>query len=212
MGVWRRRVLIVDDDTIVRALVTTSLVGAGFEVEACADTEAARTLIAEFDPDLVVLEANLQGSAAGVQFGATLAQVRPELAVLYLTRYPTLLSADTSIAGLRGRYPVLAKDDVVDAGVLVQAVECALQGDATSAVAAPRVDGAVLDLNATQLDILNLVAQGFTNAAIAEQRGTQERTIERQLKAAYDTLGLATSGSQNARVGACQMNCVRGVA
>lgn len=190
----------VDDDTIVRALVTATLEGAGFAVRSCSDVHAARVLVEDFDPDLVVLEANLKGGPSGAQFGVMLAKLHPGIALLYLTRYPNVLYSDRSLIEHVRSHAVLVKDDITDASALVQGVEDALVGHKPSTAPVTRVDASVQRLNETQLDILGLVAQGFTNALIAEQRGTKERTIERQLKSAYETLGLVTSREQNARV------------
>lgn len=98
---------------------------------------------------------------------------------------------------------VVSKNDVVDPGELLAAVEAALRGDASgnmSVDALSEVDKDFARLTATQREILRLVALGWTNAAIAELRNTQARSVEKQIRIIYDVLGLEARNVHNARV------------
>lgn len=65
----------------------------------------------------------------------------------------------------------------------------------------PAVGPDVLSLTRAQLRVLRLVAEGLSNAAIAERLGIQERSVESHLLAIYRHLGLDGKAS-NRRVGA----------
>ncbi len=200
MTSWRRRVLVVDDDPMVTSLVSALLTNEGFAVESCGDAPTARDKVGDFDPDLAILDVNLGNGPTGLQLGYVLSRLHPEIALLYLTRYPTALLTDPAMAEHVRQQAVLAKDDMRDPAVLLTAIEQAFRGKDAEAEPALAVDQDVRQLNATQLDILSLVAEGLTNAAIAEQREISERAVEKQLKRIYDNLGLATNRDQNARV------------
>lgn len=194
---WTRRVLVVEDDAMVSALVKSVLTARGFTVETCGDAAAARSRVVDFDPDLVILDVNLGSGPTGVQLGYVLSQLHPDVAQLYLTRYPAALLADGALADHVREHLVLSKDDVTDDAVLVRSIEDAIRGRTSGGAIAAGELGA---LSRTQLKILRLVAEGLTNSAIAERRQTTEGAVEKQLKLIYAALGLAAGPEQNARV------------
>jgi DNA-binding NarL/FixJ family response regulator len=198
MSEFARRVMVVDDDPFTRSLVESVLQGEGFEVASAADAAEARALLLEFDPDLAVLDVNLGVGPTGLQLGFIIERTRPDIALMYLTRYPTaLLSAREGSAHLQGKV-VVKKDDVTDTAVLLEAVERALRG--RQPTEGPRGDEQVGGLTVTQREVLQMMAQGMTNAAIARKRATSERAVEKQVKAIYEALGLQADQETNARV------------
>lgn len=190
--------MVVDDESFTRSLVESVLQGEGFEVASAADAAEARALLREFDPDLVVLDVNLGVGPTGLQLGFIIERTRPDVALMYLTRYPTaLLSAREGSAHLQGKV-VLKKDDVTNTGVLLEAIERAMRGRHTSE--RPHGDEQVGGLTVTQREVLQMMAAGMTNAAIARRRETTERAVEKQVKSIYEALGLAATHDTNARV------------
>jgi DNA-binding NarL/FixJ family response regulator len=200
MTTWRRRILVVDDDPLVRSLLANVLTGHGFLVETCPDASEARELARQFDPDLAILDVNLGSGPTGVQLGYVLERVHPEIALLYLTRYPTALLAESGMSEHLQDQVILAKDDVSDASVVLGAIEDALRGGPRKGTVPSTADQAFRKLTRTQFEVLRLLAQGLTNSAIAEARQTSERAVEKQVKAIYTTLGFESSHEQNARV------------
>lgn len=200
MATWSRRVLLVDDDPLVASLIEALLTAEGFQVVTCASATAAREQLQTFDPDLAILDVNLGEGPTGLQLGYVINRLHPDVALMYLTRYPTALLTNSAMADHVAQHTVLAKDDVTDTSVLLRGIEDALRGrDARSATAVSG-DDAVTRLTGTQLEVLRLVSEGMTNAAIAAKRHTSERAVEKQLKSIYDTLGVAAGRDQNARV------------
>ena len=200
MNTWLRRILVVDDDPLVRSLLANLLTSHGFVVETCSDATEARELAREFDPDLAILDVNLGSGPTGVQLGYVLERVHPEIALLYLTRYPTALLAESGMSEHLQDQVILAKDDVHDASVVLGAIEDALRDGPRKGSVPSTADEAFRKLTRTQLEVLRLLAQGLTNSAIAEARQTSERAVEKQVKAIYGTLGFESSHEQNARV------------
>jgi DNA-binding NarL/FixJ family response regulator len=193
-----RRIMVVDDDPFTRSLVESLLQGQGFAVVVAADAASARSLLQEFDPDLVMLDVNLGDGPTGLQLGFIIERTRPDVALMYLTRYPTaLLSARDGSAHLQGKV-VVKKDDITDTSVLLKAIEQALRG--REATQRPDGDEQVGGLTVTQREVLQMMAAGMTNAAIARRRETTERAVEKQIKAIYEALGLEPSQETNARV------------
>jgi DNA-binding NarL/FixJ family response regulator len=200
MSSWVRRILVVDDDSMATTLLGALLVHEGYEVQTCADVTTARSLVTTFDPDLAILDVHLGGGPSGLQLGYALARLHPEIALLYLTRYPTALLTDPAMREHVGGQAVLAKDDIHDEGVLLNAIESACRGSAVGSVGEVSSDPQLRKLTSIQLDILAFVTEGMTNAGIAEMRKTSERAVEKQLKKIYRILGLSERGDQNPRV------------
>jgi DNA-binding NarL/FixJ family response regulator len=198
MSPWTRRILLVEDDPFASTLLASVLVEHGFEVSTCADPGAARQEARDFDPDVAILDIHLGGEATGLQVGYALERAHPEIALMYLTRYPAAVLGDRRHREhVRGRV-VLDKDEVADSDVLIEAIETALAGRGTEA---PELDDSGLGaLTPTQLSVLGLVAEGLTNTTIAQRRGTSERAVEKLIEAIYLALGIDSRGERNARV------------
>jgi len=66
----------------------------------------------------------------------------------------------------------------------------------------PRENPAIAGLTPRQLAVLRLIADGFNNAAIAEQLGLVEKSIETYINAIYQEMGLAHEPNISSRVSA----------
>jgi DNA-binding NarL/FixJ family response regulator len=198
MGNWTRRILIVEDDPFTATLVESVLTREHFEVQVCSDAATARSVAAEMDPDLALLDVNLGQGPSGVQLGFALEQAHPGMVIVYLTRYPTALVQAGSTAEHLADKVVLSKDDVTDAEALVEAIESALRGHTST----PEIAGdpQLQRMTPTQMEILRLLSSGMTNSAIAQHRSTSERAVEKQVKAIYTALDLESDKTTNARV------------
>jgi len=198
MSPWTRRILLVEDDPFASTLLATVLADHGFEVSTCADPGTARREARDFDPDVAILDIHLGGEATGLQIGYALERAHPEIALMYLTRYPAAVLGDRRHREhVRGRV-VLDKDEVSDPRILLDAIEAALAGGVTETSELDH-DG-LAALTPAQLSVLGLVAEGLTNTVIAQRRGTTERAVEKLIEAIYVALGIEAGSGHNARV------------
>jgi len=127
MSPWERRALLVEDDPFAVTLLISVLAEHGFQVHSCDSAAAAREEARVFDPDVAILDIHLGGEATGLQIGYILEKAHPEIALMYLTRYPAAVLGDKRHREhVRGRV-VLDKDEVADPGILIEAIESALQ-------------------------------------------------------------------------------------
>ena len=100
------RVLVVDDDTEMCHLLDARLRRRGYEVEACASTEAAEARIQAGGLDAVVADMNL-GAGSGIELCRRVAANWPDLPVVVITAFGSL---DTAIAAIRaGAYDFITK-------------------------------------------------------------------------------------------------------
>jgi CheY-like chemotaxis protein len=87
------RILLVDDDLDVVARNTSALEAGGYLVTTASTTSEARAAVASEMPDVVVLEAMLDGATAGFDLARSLARENPDLPLIMLSRVDEHLSA-----------------------------------------------------------------------------------------------------------------------
>ncbi|HEX8938785.1 MAG TPA: response regulator [Candidatus Limnocylindrales bacterium] len=126
-------ILLVDDEVAVAARNAAALEAAGHMVSVVPTAAAAFEAVRRLDPDLVVLEAMLDGSFAGFDLARTLATSHPELPLIMLTRAdehlsPAVLAAQDRDGGWLPVERYLAKPVLPD--VLVYEVEHLLEAAA----------------------------------------------------------------------------------
>ena len=197
MSDWRRRVVVVEDEAIVATLIAELLSRHSFDVQVAHSAAEARNVVASFDPDAALIDIHLGSGPSGLHLGHVLRQAHPEMGIVFLSRF-----TDPAVAGLREvdipeGCGFIAKEQVTDARVLLEALDSALRGEV---VIEGRSDSRLSQLTPTQNEILRLAATGMTNAAIAKHRSTSERTVEMRLKSVYAALGIAVTADVNPRV------------
>ncbi len=188
----------------MRSLLAELLGERGYEVAVASNVTQAVALLADFDPDAVLLDIELGAGPGGVDVAHLVAQKYPHVAIVFLTRHPDARTAGISKAALPVHYAFLRKDLIDDVESLNAALESALH----ETPGLPRHDRAgspLTRLTDDQFNVLRMVSEGWTNAAIAAARGTSERSVERLLRASFDALELPDSGDVNRRVDAVRV-------
>jgi len=200
MTTWQRRLLVVEDESLVASLLCEVLGSAGFEAQSCPNASAARTMVDAFDPDGALIDINLGPGPNGLQLGHLLHRTHPHIGLVFLTRYhdPRVASADGLTVPEGSAF--LAKERMNDTARLTAAIESVLGASAPPMRDDAQPGGSLSVLTATQLEILRLVALGLTNRAIAQRRGTNERTVEQRLQSTYHALGIVIDPNINPRV------------
>ncbi|WP_295789333.1 response regulator [uncultured Microbacterium sp.] len=191
---WVRRVLVVEDQPAMRALLCDMLAHRGFEATGVADAAGAVDAFSRTDPDVLLTDIDLGSRPSGVELAVMLTGLAPHLAVVFLSSFP-----GAATGGPPGAV-FLSKLDVTSADVVVRALESALADTASEAASpSPRASPLAV-LTRQQVEILAMVARGWTNAQIAADRGTGVRAVERAVSRMFERLGLASDASTNARV------------
>lgn len=204
----RISVLLVEDDGLLRDALRIALSQAGpiDVVGAFADGDAALQAAPHLDFQVAVLDIVLGHGPNGVQVGRLLRRQRPHLGIVLLSHHSdaAVLGAvpESELAG----WSFLLKASVGDVAALRRAVEGTAAG---FVVLDPRLvvrrrareEGLLRQLPPRQREVLGLVAQGFSNTAIAEEMGVTVKTVENQLNGAYRTIGIdPDDGSVQPRV------------
>ncbi|MFF8186367.1 response regulator [Microbacterium sp. NPDC016588] len=194
---WVRRVLVVEDQPAMRVLLCDMLAHRGFEVTGAADAAEATGLFTDTDPDVLVTDIDLGSRPSGVELATMLTGLAPHLAVVFLSSFPGAVAG----AGRPGptRAVFVSKLDVSSADVVVDAIEAALRTTTPPAPPVPQRASPLAGLTRRQVEVLALVARGWSNEQIARERGTTTRAVERAVSRIFARLGLGAAGT-NPRV------------
>lgn len=200
-----RTVLLVEDHSLTRGLLQQSLESAGFRVFG---VESGRRAIEEFDaidPDVLVMDIELGERPNGVDLATILTSQAPYLGVVFLSNYPMVELVEGGLAP-PPRSVFLHKGSIEGPGPLVEAIETALMDDggATIPNALPG-DHPLRDLSASQMSVLRMIAEGWSNAEIAERRGITLRSAERLVSRTFAALEVDGDSAVNSRVAATRI-------
>lgn len=204
------RIVIAEDAAILRDGLAQLLVDRGHEVVATVrDGEALRAAVAEHVPDVAVVDVRMPPSFTdeGLRAAIAIRRERPGVGVLVFsqwieTRYAAELLA-TSSAGVG----YLLKDRVADVGEFLEALTRVAAGGTaldpevvTQLFGTSRRVDALGVLTPREREVLGLMAEGRSNAAIARRLVVTERAVEKHVANILTKLDLPPSEEDHRRV------------
>ncbi len=202
------RVVLAEDLYLLREGLKQLLTAHGFEVVAAVDNgpDLLRALLAE-RPDVAVVDVRLPPTQTDEGLQAALAARRevPGLPVLVLSQHVERLYARELLADGTGGVGYLLKDRVFNADQFVDAVRrvaaggTAMDPDVIAKLFA-RVDHNVGRLTPREREVLELMAEGRSNAAIGQRLFLSESAVGKHTANIFGKLGLAASDDDNRRV------------
>ncbi len=202
---FRARVLVAEDEEFTLNLLREVLEGANFQVEAVKSVAEAIERVASFEPHAVVTDLNF--GVAGPS-GADLLQFidkeHPWVGKVVLTSHASPALAIPNGVAIPEGVTYLVKSELGAISDLVGAVEDSISHSATHH-ARPEMENDRIVISSTQGEILLLLAEGYTNAAIARKRGTSLRATETLVQRTFASLGIKSDEDFNPRVLAVRM-------
>jgi DNA-binding NarL/FixJ family response regulator len=202
------RVALVEDESLFRDLLRVSLAQESSlaVVASYADPVTALAEIPDLAIDVVILDIDLGTTMTGVELGVRLRRCVPSIGIMLLSNHadPQLLSSLPN--DVAGGWSYLLKRSVTNVETLRRAIEGAAMGlllfdPELTRRTRPKRTGPLNALSPRQLEVLGLIAEGHSNAAIAAQLTLSERSVENHVSRIYTTLGVdATDRSAHARV------------
>ena len=198
---YKRTVVLVEDETFLRSLLADSLEKAGFLVTTAATAADARRAINAVNPDAVILDIDLGPGPSGLDIGEALIAQSPDIAIVYLTAISDIRLLDEVGRKIHPHAAYLNKALIEDTHVLAEALEAVLtDGDTSKFRHDKRKDRPLVNLSLTQIQILKLIAEGKTNQQIAAIRQRSLSATEGSISRAFAALGIEASSEINARV------------
>ena len=197
----QRQIVIVEDDSFLRNLVTSFLANAGFLTASAGNAVDAVKVIKDVDPDALVLDIDLGDGLSGIDVARRFKASEAGIGLVFLTSIADdrFVNADMSKEFPKAAY--LNKNMLKDPQTLVEALESVLSDDDSSRIRHDKsASRPFADLTETQVRVLQLLADGKTNQQISDIRGTSLEATEAVIGRLMKALGLDNGETQNSRV------------
>lgn len=203
------RVVLADDDVLLRAGLASLLEGAGFEVVGQADDgEQLLNQVRAMTPDLVVTDIRMPptNTSEGLDAARQIRQELPDTAIMVLSAHVAVEDAmDLLAAGDRIGY--LLKSRITDVADFIDSLERVARGASVvdpalvrELVSARKRDDPLSVLSERESEVLALMAEGRSNAGIAHRIWVTEGTVEKHIRSIMNKLNLPETGEDHRRV------------
>jgi DNA-binding NarL/FixJ family response regulator len=202
------RVVVADDSVLLREGLVRVLVEAGHEVVGSyGDADSLLAEVEALDPDLAVLDVRMPPTFRdeGVRAAIRLRSLVPRAGILLLSQYVEVAYAQELLGSGTGGVGYLLKDRVASLDELVDAIDRIADG---GTVLDPEVVAQLIGrrhdplatLTPREREVLQLMAEGRTNAAIAETLFIGVGAVEKNVTSIFGKLALEDSGIDHRRV------------
>jgi DNA-binding NarL/FixJ family response regulator len=204
------RVVIAEDAAVLRELLTQMLTERGHEVcAAVGDGSALRAAVAEHRPDVTVVDIRMPPthSNEGLQAAIDIRREHPGTGVLLFSQYIETRFATRLLAAGSAGVGYLLKDRVTNVAEFTEALTRVAAGGTaldpevvTQLAGGSRRTAEIESLTPREREVLALMAEGRSNAAIAQTLVVSAGTVEKHVAAIFGKLGLPPSEDANRRV------------
>ena len=204
------RLLVADDSQFMRVAYKRILETQDhLEVVAmAADGEEAVRKAEELEPDVALLDVRMP-KVNGIEVAQRITSSRPGTGIVIISHYDdTEYIVELLKDGPEGK-AYLLKESVDDIDELIRAVGAVAEGHTVldpiivqrlARVHTAQSGSLISQLTDREREVLSLVAEGYTNAVIAEKLVVEERTVENHTNSIYAKLGLSQSQGYHRRV------------
>jgi len=203
------RIVIAEDAAILRDGMTALLTMRGHEVVAVGDAEALFAQIQRELPDVAVVDIRMPPSFTdeGLRAALRLRKDFPDLGVLLFSQHVELRYAAELLDGLSDRMGYLLKERVADIDDFIEALDRVANGGTaldpevvTQVLGASRRREPLNRLTPREREVLALMAEGRSNAAIGASLVITERAVEKHVTNIFTKLDLPPSDADHRRV------------
>jgi DNA-binding NarL/FixJ family response regulator len=207
------RLVLAEDNLLiregVRALLETQ---PGLEVvAACGDYDSLLAEVEARQPDVVLTDIRMPptGTDEGIRAAAMLRQAHPGIGVVVLSQYDDPAYALSLLERGTSRRAYLLKDRVSDPTQLLGAIDAVANGgsyidpkvvEALVVTRSRSANSALAELSPREREVLEQMAQGKNNSAIAENLVLTSRAVEKHINSIFSKLGLTEEPNVDRRV------------
>ena len=204
------RLVIADDEALVREGLARVLEDSGFEVVGrCGDADALLTMVEARQPDVAIIDIRMPPGHGddGLVAAQEIRRRHPDIGVLVLSHYLDSRYAARLLDEAPAGVGYLLKDRISEVAVVADALRRIADGDCvidptivSRLVARKRARGPLDVLTEREREVLALVAEGRSNGAIGEQLFLSRKTVDSYVSQIFAKLGLHESPKENRRV------------
>lgn len=204
------RVVLADDAVLFREGLARLLEASGMEVAGrAADAAELEKVVEEKAPDIVITDIRMPPThtTEGLVAASRIRERHPQVAVLLLSQYVETTHAMRLLERGAGRIGYLLKDRVSDVRDFIDAVKRVASGGSAidpevvaQLLVRRRSRDLVGDLSDRERDVLNLMAEGRSNAAIGSTLHMSEKTVEGHVRSIFSKLALEPAVEDHRRV------------
>ena len=203
------RVIIADDDVLLREGLASLLDRSGFKVIGqAADGTELLTQVGEHRPDLVIVDIRMPPthSTEGLEAARLIRTESPDTGILVLSAHVEVEHAMELLAGEHA-IGYLLKSRVTDVGDFLDTLQRIIKGASVvdpavvqELLSARRRNDPLAVLSSRELEVLTLMAEGRSNAGIARRLWVTEGTVEKHVRSILAKLDLPETGDDHRRV------------
>lgn len=203
------RVVVADDDVLLREGVASLLHGAGYDVVAQAgDADALRDAVHEYVPDLAIVDIRMPPTQTweGLDAARAIRAELPQVGILLLSAHVEIETA-IDLMGGGERIGYLLKSRVMRADDVIDALERIANGGTVidpalvqELVAQRRRNDPLAALTPRERQVLALMAEGLSNHGIATRLVVTEGAVEKHVRHVLAKLRLPVSDDGHRRV------------
>ena len=204
------RVVIADDSILLREGIASLLSRAGIEVAALA--ASPEELLREIDthvPDVAIVDVRMPPTQTdeGLRAAHEIRARHPQIGIVILSQHVEVGIATRLLAETPERLGYLLKDRVGNAEAFVGALRRVADGGSaldpevvTGLLSRARDDGPLQTLTDREREVLQRIAEGLSNQAIATEMEITLRSVEKYVSSVFTKLGLPATGHEHRRV------------
>jgi DNA-binding NarL/FixJ family response regulator len=203
------RVVLAEDDVLLREGLASLLERSGFEVTGRAgDAEQLLALVRDQAPELAVIDIRMPPThtSEGLEAARVIRQEFPETAILVLSAHVEVEHAMELLASGR-QIGYLLKSRVTDVDEFIETLQRIAKGGSVidptlvaELVTARRHQDPLAVLSAREREVLALMAEGRSNAGIARRLWVTEGTVEKHVRSILTKLNLAETDDDHRRI------------
>jgi DNA-binding NarL/FixJ family response regulator len=204
------RVVIADDEALLREGLARLLGDAGFEIAGrCGDAEALLRMVEARRPDVAIVDIRMPPNHGddGLVAAQEIRRHHPDIGVLVLSHFLDSRYAARLLEEVPERAGYLLKDRVSEVAVISDALrridegECVIDPTIVSRLVARKQErGPLAVLTEREREVLGLIAEGRSNGAIADQLFLSKKTIDAHISQIFMKLDLRESPEDHRRV------------
>lgn len=201
------RTMVVEDEGLYREMLCLALNQQPDMqvIYAAEDGVSALQKAKELQPDVILMDIELGRGPNGIETGIAIKEENPKIGIVILSSHREKQYIESIPVNMAGGWSYLLKQSVHDVSSLTRAIQGAMSGlvviDPQLVMALlPRPGGKLDRLTPRQREVLQIMAQGYNNSAIAQKLVLGEKSVENYINAIYQELEISREDLVHSRV------------